>query len=97
MTQQIKEQLEEVIKKNLPEKKSKKNQGYDGNNLESANDCYGISASGWSEIIRFEDGYNEALYDIPISLIADEVLKVVVETCCKDCRKMIELSNENTQ
>ncbi len=40
---------------------------------------------------------NQALSQINPSKIADEVLKVVVETCCKDCRKMIGLSNEKTQ
>jgi hypothetical protein len=57
----IKQQLEEVIKKNLPEKIKKQSSADDSR--------YPI----WIE------GYNEAIDKIPVSLIADEVLKVVVE------------------
>lgn len=37
---------------------------YDGNDLKSASDYYHISASDWIEIIRFEDGKNEALSQV---------------------------------
>lgn len=59
-TQNIKQQLEEVIKKNLPEKKESR--------FTIAGNDYGS-----------EYAFNEAIDKIPVSLIADEVLKVVVE------------------
>jgi len=58
----IKEQLEEVIKKNLPEKKEVPR--IDGK---------------WLTLDDRNDGFNQALSQINTSLIADEVLKVVVE------------------
>lgn len=63
MTQQIKEQLEEVIKKNLPEKKEKV-----------------YRSDGKTELfITSHFHFNQAISQINTSLIADEVLKVVVE------------------
>lgn len=41
-----------------------KAKGYDGDNLRSASDHYHIAAENWAEIIRFEDGYNQALVDL---------------------------------
>lgn len=63
----IREQLEQVIKKNLPEKK--KHSMF----KEMAN------VNAYHEINCF----NQALSQINTSLIADEVLKVVVETTIK--------------
>lgn len=69
MTQQIKQQLEEVIKKNLPEKVENKTiDEYDETNSRD-------EALFKGELI----GFNQALSRIPVSLIVDEVLKVVVE------------------
>jgi hypothetical protein len=53
----IKEQLEEVIRKNLPEKKEITH----------------------PQFALWEKGFNQAISQINTSLIADEVLKVVVE------------------
>lgn len=69
MTQQIKQQLEEVIKKNLPEKVENKTiDEYDETNSRD-------EALFKGELI----GFNQALSRIPVSLIVDELLKVVVE------------------
>lgn len=63
-TQNIKEQLEEVIKKNLPEKKEENP----------------FTKSLQEEITLNNNRiFNQALSKINTSLIADEVLKVVVE------------------
>lgn len=45
-------------------KKNFANKGYNGNDLESACDYYGIAAEDWSEIIRYEDGYNMAIANV---------------------------------
>ena len=45
-------------------KNTVKTRNYDGNNLKSAGDFYGIAASNWEEIIRFEDGYNYAIFNV---------------------------------
>lgn len=57
----MKQQIENIIKENLPEKKE---------NTDNKYDIY-------SEQRRL--GFNQALSQIDTSLIADEVLKVVVE------------------
>ena len=41
---------------------------YDGNDLESANAYYSLSAEYWAEIIRYEQGYDSALNDLLSSL-----------------------------
>ena len=38
--------------------------GYDGNDIRSASKHYNIAAESWAEIIRYEDGYNNALSDL---------------------------------
>jgi len=66
----LKEQLEEVIKKNLPEnKKSMINRMYD-------------------------NGFDQSLSQINPSLIADEVLKVVVEKIEKHKQDIVFLSKQ---
>jgi hypothetical protein len=62
----MKQQIEKIIKKNLPEKVDEKEAKFvdDPNNL--LGEGYSI-------------GFNQALSQIDTSLIADEVLKVVVE------------------
>jgi Na+-translocating ferredoxin:NAD+ oxidoreductase RnfC subunit len=65
----IKEQLEEVIKKNLPEKRELKECG-------KCNACEMMMAC---EVLYADRQFNQALSQINTSLIADEVLKVVVE------------------
>lgn len=45
-------------------KKQTNRKNYDGNNLESASDYYEIGAKTWDEVIRYENGYNQALSDI---------------------------------
>ena len=57
------------------EKKTSKNKKYDGNDLNSACDVYGIAAQNWAEIIRFEDGYNFALQE-ELSLVEREILEI---------------------
>lgn len=54
----MKIQIEEIIKKNLPEKKEMK---------------------GITDYFDSDGGFNQALSQINTSLIADEVLKIVVE------------------
>ena len=63
----IKEQLEEVIKKNLPEKKE----------IEEGENGLCKCSEYYYECNCV--GFNQALSQINTSLIADEVLKVVVE------------------
>ncbi len=53
--------LKKVIEVAEQEKKTGANKKYDGNDLSSACDEYGIAAESWSEIIRYEDGFNSAL------------------------------------
>ena len=67
----IKEQLEEVIKKNLPEERNE----YD----------FGIQDPAYAE----QEGFNQALSQIDTSLIADEVLKVVVENLRRYIQKYL--------
>lgn len=57
----MKQQIENIIKKNLPEERNE----YD----------FGIQDPAYAE----QEGFNQALSQINTSLIADEVLKVVVE------------------
>lgn len=66
----MKQQLEEVIKKNLPEKKKKS--FIKSSDIGMDNDAY----KHYSGIV---DGFNQAISKINPSIIADEVLKVVVE------------------
>ena len=49
--------LEEVEKMKLV-------RDYDGNNLQEACEKYCIGAETWIEIIRYENGYTAALYDL---------------------------------
>ena len=81
----MKQDIENIIKKNLPENKKKsfiKSSGIGMNN-----DAY----KHYSGIV---DGFNQALSQIPISLIADEVLKVVVETKVEIIKKLQEIRRE---
>lgn len=59
---QHKAELEEIKKKVYALKTDSKN--YNGNDLDSANDFYGVAANNWSEIIRFEQGINETVLKI---------------------------------
>lgn len=45
------------------------NKHYDGNDLSTAEDYYGLSAESWSEIIRLEDGHRMATSDFLAPLI----------------------------
>ena len=63
-----KQQIEEVIKKNLPERKDGSLKIPQGNPID-----------GYSSKTEREKGFNQAISQIDTSLIADEVLKVVVE------------------
>lgn len=56
----MKKQIENIIKKNLPEKKNDDGFAHDPS-------------------VAFNEGFDEAIDRIPVSLIADEILKVVVE------------------
>lgn len=78
----MKQQIENIIKKWL--KKHKDGGQYVGD-YDSEFDLENCCLDGWFNLDELK------------SLIGDEVLKVVVETCCKDCKKMIELNNEKTQ
>lgn len=60
-TQAREETIKEILEMIEGEKITKANRGYDGNNLESACQKYYIGAENWTEIVRFEDGHNEAL------------------------------------
>jgi hypothetical protein len=75
----IKEQLEEVIKKNLPEKRELKECG-------KCNACEMMMAC---EVLYADRQFNQAISQINTTLIADEVLKVVVEKI--ESYKKIEL------
>lgn len=85
----MKQQIEKIIKKNLPEKVDEKEAKFvdDPNNL--LGEGYSI-------------GFNQALSQIDTSLIADEVLKVVVENITKfatynyhNGERYIEFKEEN--
>ena len=67
MNKDIKEQLEEVIKRNLPEK-----------------DIPRLGSENQHDYIMYSNGFNQALSQIDIELIADEVLNVVVEKIMED-------------
>ena len=59
--EQLKQTLTKVLKsydKSLRVEDLKKD--YDGNDLKSACDAHGVAADSWSEIIRFEQGYDLA-------------------------------------
>lgn len=56
------ERVEREIEQ-LTKKYSKKG-NYDGNELHTAEDYYGISAENWNEVIRLEDGARSALSDV---------------------------------
>lgn len=60
----MKQQIENIIKENLPEK----------------NEIYPINVEKQDEKWNYLNGFNQALSQIDTSLIADEVLKVVVKT-----------------
>lgn len=68
----MKQQIEKIIKENLPEKKEIPHGRY---RPETEYEAYKIA-------IRI--GFNQAISQIPTSLIADEVLKVVVENVEKE-------------
>jgi hypothetical protein len=53
-----KQRIKDILRLSVISEQSKP---YDGNDLESACDHYGIAADSWSEIIRFEDGHDSAL------------------------------------
>lgn len=64
----MKQQIENIIKKNLPEKKEKV-----------------YRSDGKTELfITSNFHFNQALSQIPISLIADEVLKITKCDCCDE-------------
>lgn len=63
------QQIEEIIKKNLPEKRELKECG-------KCNSCEMMMAC---EVLYADRQFNQALSQINTSLIADEVLRVVVE------------------
>lgn len=56
------QQIREVIEK------AKLVKDYDGNNLKEACRKYSIGAESWTEILRYEDGYNQAIHDILLTL-----------------------------
>ena len=70
----MKQQLEEVIERNLPEERTEK-KNHTPNCLRGT-DKYNHA---YCEISVEDDGFNQAISSIDTSLIADEVLKVVVE------------------
>ena len=49
-------------------KRANKKGNYNGNELRTAEDYYGISASSWVEIIRYEEGINKVLTEIDSNL-----------------------------
>jgi hypothetical protein len=73
----MKQDIENIIKKNLPEKRTQDNLPF-----ENSPEIYGNQ-----RIEAYKNGFNQALSQINTSLIADEVIKVVVEYN----RKQIEL------
>lgn len=80
----MKQDIENIIKKNLPEKKE-----YDWSKDEHTKTCkdgctYCCNADGMIT------GFNQAISKINTSLIADEVLKVVVEKIKEQKQKYIE-------
>lgn len=72
------EQIEEIIKKNLPEKKEIIPIQYEPNPINT-------KIAYHEQTLRF--GFNQALSQINTSLIADEVLKVVVEKIKEEIEK----------
>ena len=71
----IKNNIENIIKKNLPKKRT---EHFNGNSM---SDMLG----NWTTEV-----YNQALSQINPSLIADEGLKVVVEACQKEMYEALE-------
>ena len=63
----MKQQIENIIKKNLPEKKEEKQ---DFKNV--------VEMAEYEQMKEYFDGFNDCLDNIDTSLLADEVLKVVV-------------------
>lgn len=49
-----------------------KNKTYDGNSLRSAGDHYGIAAESFTEIVRYEHGFNAAL-DQAAAILQDQM------------------------
>ena len=76
----MKQQIENIIKENLPEKKEHRE--FECNGAHNGKGCY----EDWCDVETCISkdamtckGFNQALSQINTSLIADEVLKVVVE------------------
>lgn len=67
----MKQQIENIIKKNLPEE----------------NEIYPINVEKQDEKWNYLNGFNQALSQINTSLIADEVLKVVITEIEKEDNK----------
>lgn len=66
-------EVKELIVKMEGLRKTTRNKKYDGNDLKSAGDAYYIAADTWSEIIRYEDGFNAAI-DSSISLVREHFI-----------------------
>lgn len=83
----MKQQIENIIKENLPEKKEHRE--FECNGAHNGKGCY----EDWCDVETCISkdamtckGFNQALSQINTSLIADEVLKVVVEKITKDIK-----------
>lgn len=61
-------QYEEMLNKVDIINPRNKKKGYDGNNLGSACDYYGIAADSWAEIIRYEHGQDHIISELRLSL-----------------------------
>lgn len=66
-TDQILTLLANTIEEAMPEKLPTSPK-YDGDNLDAASDTYGCAFRNWGEVIRYEDGYNAAHYDMKAKL-----------------------------
>jgi len=76
--------IENIIKKNLPEERTQDNLPF-----ENSPEIYGNQ-----RIEAYKNGFNQALSQINPSLIADEVLKVVVDTRVEIIKKLQEIRRE---
>lgn len=59
------------VKDKIEKMKTVKNHRYDGNDIKTAEDFYGISADNWTEIIRLENGIDMGLGKV-LALLSKE-------------------------
>ena len=74
----IKASLITILKSCEKAEITRANQGYDGNDINSARKKHGIGALNWTEILRFEDGQNKIIQDSnnQITSLIEEIEKI---------------------